>query len=52
MYDIFYNIIGMDLGAFHVDHNIQYVVIFLVVLFVIGEIFNIIRLIFSHIFGG
>lgn len=51
MYEIFNNIIGMDLSQFDINDNLLYVCTFISVIFVIGEIFNIIRHIFVHIFG-
>lgn len=50
MIEMFNNLIG-DMTALHVDDNVLYVVIALVVLFVIGEMFNIIRTVLNFTFG-
>lgn len=48
MYDLFSQLIGID---FYVSSDIQYCVTAIVVLFIVGEIFNIIRTLFRHIMG-
>lgn len=50
MIEMFNNLMG-DVNALHVDDNVLYVVIALVVLFVIGEMFNILRTVLNFAFG-
>ena len=50
MIEIFNNLMG-DLTGLHVDGNVLYVVVALVVLFVIGEMFNMIRTVLNFAFG-
>lgn len=50
MIEMFNNLMG-DVTALHVDDNVLYVVIVLVVLFVIGEMFNIVRTVLAYFFG-
>lgn len=50
MIEMFNNLMG-DITALHVDDNVLYVLIALVVLFVIGEMFNIIRTVLNFTFG-
>lgn len=48
MYDVFHELLGID---FYVSNDIQYCITAFVILFVVGEIFNIIRTLFRHIMG-
>lgn len=48
MYDVFNELLGID---FYVSNDIQYCITAFVILFVVGEIFNIIRTLFRHIMG-
>lgn len=50
MIDMFFQIIGLDRSALYLSNPVLFVVISLVALFVIGEIFNIIRTAIAYFF--
>lgn len=51
MFDMFFDLLGMDPAQIHVSDDLIFVVIAFVVLFVVGEFFNIIRNILNFAFG-
>ena len=51
MFDMFFNLIGLDPAAYHVNQDLLFVIIGLICLFVIGEFFNIIRNVLNFAFG-
>ena len=51
MVEMFNNLLGIDLAAYHISNNVLYICLALVVLFVIGEMFNIVRTVLAYVFG-
>ena len=51
MFELLNNLIGLDLSIYYVPDSVMYVCCVIVVIFVIGEIFNITRVIFNFLFG-
>lgn len=51
MFDILQSLLGVDLSLYYVPDQILYVCCFILVLFCVGEFFNIIRVIINFAFG-